>query len=189
MESFRMVKKVSEESWNILDGFDIFQMVCKVSRWSGKCQSVLESFVDGIVSFLIDWWSGKSPRLQIVFSKGKKFRHTSCSSCISCNATRGPPCTFSNPIYLGGGVGRLMVKFILNFHFDYWNISLGIGFCKHHIMTKCRLFLYVSKPNFICLLQDICRSAHGKPHFVRCNGTGRDKPACLTMAPDLLKQI
>ena len=89
----------------------------------------------------------------------------------------------------GGGVGRLMVKFILNFHFDYWNISLGIGFCKHHIMTKCRLFLYVSKPNFICLLQDICRSPHGKPHFVRCNGTGRDKPACLTMAPDLLKQI
>ena len=88
-----------------------------------------------------------------------------------------------------GGVGRLMVKFILNFHFDYWNISLGIGFCKHHIMTKCRLFLYVSKPNFICLLQDICRSPHGKPHFVRCNGTGRDKPACLTMAPDLLKQI
>ena len=24
----------------------------------------------------------------------------------------------------GGDVGRLMVKFILNFHFDYWNISL-----------------------------------------------------------------
>ena len=89
----------------------------------------------------------------------------------------------------GEGVRRLMEKSILNFHFDYWNISLGIGFCKHHIMTKCRLFLYVSKPNFICLLQDICRSPHGKPHFVRCNGTGRDKPACLTMAPDLLKQI
>ena len=29
--------------------------------------------------------------MQIVFSKGKKFRDTSCSSCTSCNATRGPP--------------------------------------------------------------------------------------------------
>ena len=37
-------------------------MVCKVSRLSGKCQSVLESFVDGIVSFLIAWWSGKCPK-------------------------------------------------------------------------------------------------------------------------------
>ena len=90
-ESFWRVLKYLRWFWYFPDGLQSFQVVWKMSECIGKFCGWYCKFSDCLVVRKV------SP-LQIVFSKGKKFRDTSCSSCTSCNATRGPPCTFSNPI-------------------------------------------------------------------------------------------
>ena len=71
----------------------------------------------------------------------------------------------------GGGVGRLMVNTILNFHFHYWHTSLTYNLFLYLIILWSQILLNAPRLLFAILLEHFVLLISTVPWFLLCTST------------------